>query len=285
MEGNLSVDNLHDLNDDDVKTDVVLAFIVLMTNSSSVKSIFFSDFKYPDPTKGQISIDHDLVDDVACGLICSAISRSSEYNFSRRIDQDKADGYWRMRLNSASKLGLDLYSFFFPDDCRDCDHRLRDYINDDRHKWAKEYANDLMDKNFINVEILKIINGQPNWPEKIRLMARKLTELDNAQCSLFMKALDQAYPGMGIASSVENLSGVNYLSHENFMDDQFLAIIEYVASQMMEKSASESCHPTTFDLFEAAVLQFLQGKPKIMQLYRENKEENRLISSDDLKHD
>jgi hypothetical protein len=74
---------------------------------------------------------------------------------------------------------------------------------------------------------------------------------------------------MGIASSVADLSSVNYLSSENFRDDQFLYRVKYIAQQMINKSLSQPFHPTTFDIFEAAVLQFLKGKPKILQLYKE----------------
>jgi hypothetical protein len=222
MTESLSVDDLHSLTDDGVKKAVFDTVLSIMKSSKSVGDTFFRGYSDPAISHPPIGIDYDLIDDAACSLICSAISRIPAYEFNKTINQNMADRLWRSKLDSgsASHLGVILYWWAFPDHCSNDKHRLRDYVNDDKLGWGKKYSDYLTRKEFLDDLMLKLQSGEPNWPWRILIMFRKLWFLDAGQYNALGDALINAYPDIFKLLMHQHFD--NFISSDRFSDTMFI---------------------------------------------------------------
>ena len=266
MSKDLNLDDLHRLSDIDVKTAVITTFISLMKNSYSVKSIFFPDAM-------QLAVrpnDPTFVDDVACGLICSAIAQISKYDFCKTIDVTRADRFWQDRLDSdeAVSEGQAIYNWAFPDHCKSEKCTFRDYLNDSPKEWATKYADHIKSPDFMNVEVLKMISGQVNWPEKINLMLYKLQILNRSVVPSVLEALRRAYPEIKKAypesEILQNFNTYNYIHYSKFDKSIFVSeAMNAINIDVPEWSPNPTDYPsgTTYHTFGNSVNEFLKKKP------------------------
>jgi hypothetical protein len=153
----MNLDDLHGLSDEDVKTKVKEVFLLMIKKSPSI-SDFFSNI----PASPIDPINKNFVDDVACSLFCSAISRISLYGFYKTIDQQKADKYWQAKLKSeqANEEINAIYDWAFPDYCKSDRHKFREYLNENPKEWATNYAERIKNPIFMNIEIRMCLAAQ-----------------------------------------------------------------------------------------------------------------------------
>jgi hypothetical protein len=266
MGEDLGLDDLHHLSEDPIRGAIIDAFLSLVKSSPSVSSVFFNGYKI-DLKIDSLSCNYEFIDDVACGLVCSAISRIQDHDFNRTVDQYRADSYWRQRLdsNEGKILGTSLFWWGYPDHCRSEKHTLRDYINSDKNRWGREYADRIMSPEYINGELQKLIAGEPNWPRKIQMIFRKLWFLDASMYGPVLNALYKAYPEI---TKLIVLPLDNFLASDNFRSEQFLDPVGKAANVgtpytiMLPRGGFR-----TFYEYGEDVVKFLKQKPKNFQLY------------------
>src|SRR5215467_8627841 len=119
----LSVDDLYSMVDDDAVTAVRDWFVTALKNAPSVKSTFF-----PNAPATAFPFDAGVVDNVAVGLVCSAISRSGLFKFSATIRHERARDFWRSRLeNDGGRASFEAYKSALSTQCKSKSHVLIEY--------------------------------------------------------------------------------------------------------------------------------------------------------------
>jgi len=115
---NLTIDTLLALSADAVPGQVRESFTASLQRAPSVHGTFFSS---AGPAPQDPPADIGWLDGVASALVCSAIARSSLYEFSRTVYRERADAYWQGELAGANGLAVSqrLYGRLFPMWCRD----------------------------------------------------------------------------------------------------------------------------------------------------------------------
>jgi hypothetical protein len=193
----LSVENLYQLKDDDVVSMVTPTFEQQLQLSPSVHSTFFSGT--PGPWAGP-NVDTDIawwIDTVAVVRMCCAIGRSTLYHFGDVVHTDAADEILQNILSGKTfefggginidgqivlQLTAGLYAWAFRDHCTDgAGTSFLAYLNDDPEAWGVKLADYLTTDDFINVELNKLVAGQPNWLDQVNLAYFKVQWLCGPQ--------------------------------------------------------------------------------------------------------
>jgi hypothetical protein len=279
MTESLSVDDLHSLSDDGVKKAVFDIVLSMMKSSKSVGDTFFGGYSDPAISHPPSGIDYDLIDDAACGLICSAISRIPDYEFNKTINQNMTDRLWRSKLDSesAADLGINLYWWAFPDHCSSDKHTLRDYVNDDELAWGKKYSDYLTRQEFLNDLVLKIQAGEPNWQWKILIMFRKLWFLDAGQYGALIDALINKYPN--IINVLMSQHFDNFISSNKFSDTMFIEeaarAINVRKESITTTGIGRSSRVIRYQIWGERVERFLTDKPSKIGIATGNKPNNK----------
>ncbi|MDX6669910.1 MAG: hypothetical protein QOI91_273 [Solirubrobacteraceae bacterium] len=261
-----SVDNLYNLQADSVPGAVQSAFTAQLQASPSVQSTFFSSAAAP----AVAPVDADQTDSVAAALASSAISRSSLYGFGGTVNQSTADAWWHSRL--AGGYGLQasrsLYDTVFPANCTDPNApgtTFQDYLDNNPASWAQQLADRVTASSFINVELNKLIAGDPNWLAKVNLIYYKLSRLDPSQEQRVVTAFTSAY-----SNAVEQWQTYNYLTGmfqpDVWMDAVQAAIQVRTFQFVMVPGAGGMPTRWVYTYYGQAVGDFLGGKPAALSL-------------------
>ena len=217
MPAPLSAADLYAADDSDVKKSVVSSFTAQLTNAPSVNGDIFNGSRTPviDPVNAQ------LVDDVATALVSSAISRSSQFGFGATVDQARSDAYWsaRLKTSDATTAGQALYASLFPDHCRSSDHVFSEYLAETGSGWGEQLAQHVTTDDFINVDMNRLIAGEPEWVALLNLVFYKIQRLDPSQVAVVLQVWRSAFPDEGITVSWQEQ---NYVPPVNWQPDVFL---------------------------------------------------------------
>jgi hypothetical protein len=276
MTESLSVDDLHSLTDDGVKKAVFDTVLSMMKSSKSVGDTFFRGYSDPAISHPPSGIDYDLIDDAACSLVCSAISRIPAYEFNKTINQNKADGLWRSKLDSGSaeNLGIILYWWAFPDHCSNDKHKLCDYVNDDKDGWGQKYSDYITRKEFLND--LMLHSGEPNWSWKILIMFRKLWFLDAGKYSDLFDALTDTYPD--IINVLTDQHFDNFISSDRFSDTMFIDEAARAINVHRESTniigVGRGSRVTRYQIWGERVEKFITDKPSRIGIATGNNPKN-----------
>ena len=201
---NLSAQNLYDLTDDQVQSQVHSVFLTQLQNGPSVHGTFFSSVGAPAygalPAYGGVV---NWVDLVATALVCSSISRSSMFGFSKTINQQAADSFWETQLASSSanavQAGHSIYNWAFPALCQANGSTFQDYLNNNPASWAQQLSTLVTSGSFINTTVAKLLAQDPNWLQKLNLVFYKISRLDNTKVQGVVDAWKRAFPNQAIA--------------------------------------------------------------------------------------
>jgi hypothetical protein len=260
----LSVENLYDLADDAVVSQVGTAFTTQLELSPSVHSTFFASTNaaWPGPA------GTDWTDSVGTALACSAISRSTLYEFSRVVDGNASDAWWKGQLAGAPGLAASraLYDWAFPDFCTDgSGTTFAAYLANNPASWAAKLAAHLTAPQFINNDLDKLIAGQLNWLDKVNLSYYKLHRLDLAQETAVVAAWTAAYP-----QAIEQWQTNNYLA-KLFSPDVWVGAVNAAISVPTTLNVTGSGGPgfgvnQEVTTYGDSVVNFLSGKPSRLGL-------------------
>lgn len=234
----LSVQNLYNLDDSDVKKTINETFLTQLKNSPSVKDVFFSQELPPATPASNIG----FVDNVAITMVCSSISRSSLFNFAKCIDQAYADYYWQALLvtQNAIDAGQNLYDWAFPKYCQAENHDFGEYLNDqDPHAWADQLVTHVTSPQFITNEMLRLIAGQSDWLAHLNLILYKIHRLHDARVAEVVAAWSNAQRDKGI---VQNWQTYNFIPVTNFRVDEFLSEVNVAINQRRSETISSGFH-------------------------------------------
>ncbi|MEM7181975.1 MAG: hypothetical protein AAF518_13745 [Spirochaetota bacterium] len=269
---NLSIENLYNLEDSGVKTQVTDVFIEQLEYSPSVHSTFFSASK-PPATPAQ---NANWVDDIATAMVCSSIARSSLYGFSGTVNKTAADNYWESRLTDSNSNSVaesqNLYNWAFPSYCTADGTTFLDYMKDNPKSWGEQLAAKVTETTFINVTINKLIAADPNWLEKLNLVFYKLHRLDDAKVQGVVNTWKKAFPDKAITVQWQSY---NFIPHNLFTADKFIGQVN--AAINVDTQSSYTSPPTggpasmggnayVGHTFGKAVEDFLGGKPNQLGL-------------------
>ncbi|HZO71124.1 MAG TPA: hypothetical protein VFB60_02915 [Ktedonobacteraceae bacterium] len=260
MANSLSVDNLYELKDEEVKRTVIATFLAQLENAGPVKKVFFEHERPPalGPQNGE------FVENVVSALVASAISRSSLYDFNRTVDQGRADSYWQQALRSdtATRAGQALYEWAFPEYCRGGGHTFREYLNDRPESWGQQFATYVSTNPFVNVTMNKLISGEANWLERLNLVLYKIHRLHSPSLPAVLSVWQHAYPDKGV---VQMWQSYNYVPAPAFHNDEFMGQVA-TAINVREIASSYDEFGTTYYVYGGAVWRFLSGRPKALGL-------------------
>ncbi|MEQ8999619.1 MAG: hypothetical protein RID53_24225 [Coleofasciculus sp. B1-GNL1-01] len=225
----LSVENLFELADHEVKSNVTTGFTNMLQNAGNgVRNVFF-----PNPPSAISPKNVAFVNDVACAFICSAISYSSRYNFANCVNRGRADDFWKRSLTQANANciaeGSHLYTHYFLDYCRKDETTFRMYQEDGGSKWAKRLHDAVVTAPFINAKIV-IIFEEPNWLENLNLIFFKLHQLDPSYVQSTLDRWKVAYPDKGIIAQWEKF---HFIPYPNFthLPKQFMGNVNNAISK------------------------------------------------------
>lgn len=234
----LTVADLYTLDDAAVKATVLTTFLAMLQAVAGYKIGCFEFLR--SSAAGDLGnfvqqthfdlLNDAFVNNVAAGLVCSAIARSALYGFSKTIDQRKADAYWRTQLEAdgAVKQGRALYDWAFSSHCKSVDHGFHEYLADDPKRWAATLAKHITTAAFITDEIGKLIGGQDHWFDKLNLVLYKLHRLDPSVIPPVIDVWKKAYPDFDLTPT---WATYNYLASTHFRDDQLLAEVNQAISE------------------------------------------------------
>ncbi|MBM0255471.1 hypothetical protein [Micromonospora sp. 4G55] len=270
----LSVEDLYASTDDDVKAVALSMFTTQLKNSSSVKSVFFAG----EDTTVAAPSDPGLVDDVACALVCSAISRSSQFGFAQTVDQGRCDGAWRTRLVSdeAVQAGQLLYGSAFADHCRTADHSFAEYLADPGGGWATQLAEHVTTDDFVNVEIAKLIAGQANWLDLLNLVFYKIQRLDPTKVAPVLATWTAAYPDKGITQTWQS---ANHVPASGFSADQFIGQASQAIGQKKWEGQGGYTTSEEFYVYGDQVDGFLRDRPTQLGLTTGQRPDNQVTEN------
>lgn len=265
MPAPLSVDDLYQLTDDNVKDIVKSVFLNQIQYSSSVYSTFFSSVGAPAVNP----VNPGWTDSIAVALVGSAISHSSLYGFSKTVNQQACDSYWQSQLSAdnqdAVNEGHAIYDWAFPVYCKSVDHTFNEYLTNNPGGWAQQLAEKVTSDSFVNIEVSKIIAQDPDWPSKLNLVLYKLSRLDGNQVQKVKDTWAAKFSDM-VPSALSQT--FNYLPNNMFQSDQFLSQANAAISVGKDDHWCTVC-PGTLDPicdywtdYGLAVVDFLGGKPK-----------------------
>lgn len=269
----LSVSDLFSMTDSSVRSTVSETLVQQLKSAPTVRSIFFStEPAAPTP------VDPAFVDDLATAMVCSSISLSSLYGFSKCVDSTAAANFWQTRMTDSNAQavaeGQALYAWAFPDHCRSVEHTFRDYAADNAASWGAELAAHVTADPFINTEILKIFD-QPNWLDQLNLVFYKIQRLDAGLVDHVLSAWSAAYPDQGI---VNTWGTRTFIPAQDFsaVPEQFIGAVNAAISvrsvighTYTPGQGGPSASPgRSWDRygFGVGVQQFLGGKPKALGL-------------------
>ncbi len=174
----LSVTNLYELGDKNIGAIIKDTFIKQLQSSPSVKDVFFHDSiaSYVPPINAQ------FVDNLACAVVCRSLSQTSLFGFSKTVDYQKCDNFIRTQF-AGPNVDIEtsyLYDYFFPITCTSDGHSFQEYLGQSGANWAKKFSAYVMTDQFLNVEIEKLIAGEPHWLYHLNLILYKLSRLDSS---------------------------------------------------------------------------------------------------------
>jgi hypothetical protein len=270
MSNALSVDNLYQLDDTPVVARVQQVFVSQLQASPSVRSVFFGGASAPVPPA-----DAGWVDNVAVALVCDSIAGSSLHGFSRAINESASNNYWSTQLapnsRSAIQASQSLYDWAFSAYCAAGGHSFQDYLNNNPQSWGQQLAAQVSANSFIVTEILKIIDSDPLWQQKLNLTLYKLNRLNASLVQGVINAWTAALPGKGIMTG---LLSFNHIPSNLFQSTYFIQQVNSAigVQTTTETSGHSFCQggmagqcttiyaPSQYG-YGLAVADFLKGKP------------------------
>lgn len=261
---NLSAQNLYDLTDDQVQSQVHSVFLTQLQNGPSVRGTFFGSVGAP----AYGAVNGSWVDQVATALVCSSISRSSMFGFSKTINQQAADLFWETQLASTSanalQAGRSIYDWAFPSLCQANGSTFQDYLNNDPASWAQQLSALVVSGSFINTTIAKLLAQDPNWLQKLNLVFYKIGRLDNTRVQGVVDAWKSAFPNQAIAVVWQSY---NFVPNNLFQPDQFLSMVNSAISVKVTSQGFPTRGITPiWATYGGAVVKFLHGTPSSMGL-------------------
>ena len=162
-----SLRQLFALDDSGLRSIIPDQFRLLMKNSPSIKSRFFSN-----TLPGISPLDSDMVDNMAVAWVCEAVAHSTTKNFKDIIDKKRVDDYVNSPEVSAKRIreGQHIYQTFFPLYCTDSTGKVRfqQYLDDKTIDWEAELYHYLSSTSFISNELAKK-KWEPHWLDIINL--------------------------------------------------------------------------------------------------------------------
>jgi hypothetical protein len=248
----LTVEDLYSLPDHDVQALTTAQFLSQIKNSHLVHTRFFAS--EPPPLFPPL---HDVaIDQLACALVCRAISQSSLYGFGPCVNGDATLAFLQMRLKDTDVMdgARALYTSLFPDHATSGTTRFRDYLPDGP-KWAEALADLVTAPAFINKD-MQAIFVQPNWLDTLNLVFFKLDQLDPAVTNKVLAVWMAAYPDRNIVS---NWSHHQFVPYENIsqVPDEFLPDVNAALSIGTDAEDGADCK-----VYGHEVWLFLLGYPK-----------------------
>jgi hypothetical protein len=256
---NLTIDTLLALSADAVPGQVRESFTASLQRAPSVHGTFFSS---AGPAPRDPPADIGWLDGVASALVCSAIARSSLYEFSRTVYRERADAYWQGELAGANGLAVSqrLYGRLFPMWCRDGHGTsFYDFLLDNPGGWGDQLARTVTQNTYINVELNKLVAIDPNWLSKVNLVYYKLHHLDPAQEQRVVAAWTAAYP-----EAIEQWSTYNHLAGM-FQPDAWIGPVNAAISVGTNVDHPMGDHFTITD-YGVAVVAFLSNTASNLNL-------------------
>ncbi|HLM56191.1 MAG TPA: Hint domain-containing protein, partial [Pyrinomonadaceae bacterium] len=265
----LSVDNLYQLDDAPVVARVQQVFISQLQASPSVQSVFFGGASAP-----VAPADAGWVDNVAVALVCDSIAGSSLHGFSQAINESASNKYWSTQLaptsQSAIRASQSLYDWAFPAYCAAGGNSFQDYLSNNPQSWGQQLAAQVSGNSFIVTEILKIIDSDPHWQQKLNLTLYKLNRLDASLVQGVINAWTAALPGKGIMTGLLSFNRVpsSLFQSTYFIQQVNSAIGVQTTTQTSSHSFSQASSgqsrtivaPSQYG-YGLAVASFLKGKP------------------------
>ena len=281
MSDPMSADNLYQLDDAPVITQVQSVFANQLQSSPSVQPTFFSSTGAPPIAPA----NPDWVDSVATALICDSISQSSMYGFSGTVIESAANNFWSSQLaqtsQSAIAAGRALYDWAFPTYCAAAGNTFQQYLSNNPQDWGQQLATKVSENSFINTEVNRIIAAGPNWLQKLNLILYKLHLLNDSTVQGVLNAWTTALPNQGIVLNWQTYQFIpsNLFTNTYFLSQANQAIGVGKDGQVCSTGGLGVPICDYWTDYGLAVVDFLKGKPQALGLYNGQSPANHVDSS------
>lgn len=251
----------YSLTDESAVTTVREWFMASLKNAGPVRSTFFPNA----PAAKYAAYDSGVVDDLAVAMVCSAISRSPLYQFSRTIHQQKAGEFWRSKLQNQGP------SLVFASYISALGHQfVQNHIANPF--MAPGVADRLTSDEFISLQANRITAGDSNWVKDLSLALCKLYTLLRGSEEPVLKKWRETLPGAG---ALDNWNRPSHIIPPHLYEDiTFLSEVNAAISR--EHVDSSWDHQTT--TYGRDVENFVcDGRPNQLGFYTGARPENKSI--------
>jgi hypothetical protein len=276
--GDLSVDNLYQLDDSSIGPVIKDGFFKQLQSSSFVQPVFFAGIIAPIPPENAT-----FVNNLACAVVCRSIAQSSLYGFNKTVNYSSCDVFISTQFASTNvdTETSRLYDYYFPVQCTKDGHSFQEYMADSAG-WAQRFSSYVTTDQFVNVEIVELIAGRKDWLYVLNLIIYKLNRLDPSVAAGVQQCWNQKFSNI-----IYNWSSYKRFLLSDFSTDEFMTQVIAAISTSPDSQPIYDDNPYSHGIpleiiytYGQAVSNFLAGQPTQLGFTTSQKPDNVVVVND-----